>query len=426
MTPLDRVCNAFIEIASVRSRLAKRETLAAITAHVECDKIAKELLSIAFDESRIFHIGKLPEPLGGPAKPADDFFTIAKILESKSSVSFMEKQYMADCIAAYPHENTRKILAACITKSLSIGMGEVAINHEWPGLIKIFRLQLADLLQDLDRIPYGYPVIVEPKVDGVRAVILVENGTTKIFSRGGKPLYHTNLITDDLVKIHNEEFGEDAAIVYDGEFFSGSFNDTMKVVRSYENDPDLALVENMKFYGFDILSKAEWESRKSKSIQWDRSHLLPFANHNSERVRPIRFKDQDLPVLLAHNQREVLTYAKVAADQGFEGIMIKNVYGTYEFDRTPSWLKFKPVVSETFRVVGWYQGNGRLENTLGGIEIAVAPGVTCKVGSGFTDEMRNELMLSSAPIEGRLVEIEYKVRTPDGKLREPIFKGFRN
>jgi len=85
------------------------------------------------------------------------------------------------------------------------------------------------------------------------------------------------------------------------------------------------------------------------------------------------------------------------AARKIEGLILKDWDATYEWDRTYAWTKVKRFHDIDCRVVGFYSGRpkSRLENTLGGIDVIgfLEDGteVRSKVGSGFSDKMRDEI-----------------------------------
>ena len=74
----------------------------------------------------------------------------------------------------------RKILK----KSLAIGISVKSLNKIQPGFIPTFEVSLAQKF-DMKRVK-GDEVYVEPKLDGIRCLAIVEKGEAKLFTRAGK------------------------------------------------------------------------------------------------------------------------------------------------------------------------------------------------------------------------------------------------
>ena len=80
------------------------------------------------------------------------------------------------------------------------------------------------------------------------------------------------------------------------------------------------------------------------------------------------------------------------------------------------------------KIIGFEEGQGRLKNTLGKL-ICDYKGFELGVGSGFSDELRNEIWNNQNEYLGRIAEIQYFEETHNDKkelsLRFPVFKCMR-
>ena len=127
---------------------------------------------------------------------------------------------------------------------------------------------------------------------------------------------------------------------------------------------------------------------------------------------------------LLRNYDEALAFYNEVVSRGGEGIMLKDAKSQYVFDRGFHWLKMKPVRDIDLTIVGWFEGEGRLEGSLGGI-IVNHNGVMVRVGSGFSDSLRSELWSKRDELEGITAELRFTEETPDGSLRFPRFVKLR-
>lgn len=121
-----------------------------------------------------------------------------------------------------------------------------------------------------------------------------------------------------------------------------------------------------------------------------------------------------------------------ALEAGHEGIIAKDVTAEYEFDRSRSWMKVKPVKEPVeLRVSGVVAGSGRRAGTLGALKLETQEGTSVgRVGTGFTDPELDELweMHQKDELVGSIVEIEYEeFQERDGKygLRFPRYLRLR-
>ena len=113
--------------------------------------------------------------------------------------------------------------------------------------------------------------------------------------------------------------------------------------------------------------------------------------------------------------------------------MIKDPDAMYECKRTHSWLKAKPFIEVTLKVVSVEEGTGRNKGRLGAILVkgkddGYEYSLSC--GSGFSDIQREEYWSKRNHLVGQLVEIraDAKTKSKDAvafSLRFPRFKCFR-
>jgi DNA ligase-1 len=110
--------------------------------------------------------------------------------------------------------------------------------------------------------------------------------------------------------------------------------------------------------------------------------------------------------------------------------MIKDTDAPYECKRSHSWLKAKPFIEVSLKVISTEEGTGRNVGKMGAL---VCEGlddgkmIQVNVGSGFTDQQRDDFWNCRA--DGHIVEVRADAVTQnqDGtySLRFPRFKTFR-
>lgn len=117
---------------------------------------------------------------------------------------------------------------------------------------------------------------------------------------------------------------------------------------------------------------------------------------------------------------------------GGEGVVAKRLAARYQAGRSQSWLKFKSKHRVTCIGTGYEPGKGA-RDAFGALFLSI---ITVdgarqigKVGSGFTLpetlEMKATLDAATTVADLPLVEIECLGITRDGKLRQPVFIGYR-
>ena len=287
--------------------------------------------------------------------------------------------------------------------------------------------------------------LYEPKWDGVRALALCDD-TSKLVSRLG------NTVTagyPELSNLHDRLVALDAII--DGEIiaFDGAAPSFQKLQRRMHVRGDRQLTALVRespvtFMAFDL-------------IYLDGASL--FAEELGKRRRL-------LEAIIVPNERLQISPAivgegtalyRAAEEQGLEGIVAKRIASTYEPGRrSPSWLKIKPSSDLDAVVVGWTEGSGRRQGTLGALILALYDQEgklqhIGNVGTGFDKhslkaaiDRLEVLPVGSNPFHVRFLKtnsdlkaahwvaptlvaiVEYRQVTNAGKLRAPSFKGFRD
>jgi bifunctional non-homologous end joining protein LigD len=146
---------------------------------------------------------------------------------------------------------------------------------------------------------------------------------------------------------------------------------------------------------------------------------------------------------------------EATAALGLEGVIAKDPDSPYVSGRrTGYWLKVKHLRRQEFVIGGWLPGKGHRADTLGSLLVGVSDGgsnrlrFTGRIGTGMGDELLTGLSArlresarpdppfrdediaaipsNAAWCEPRIViEAKFTEWTRDGRLRHPVFLGFR-
>jgi len=381
--------------------------------------LLKKILKYAYDPFLNFNVVKVPsltkkEIVFNEKEQWLAFFYVADACETRKVTGNAAINSLADVFTNISVENEnwmRKILK----KHLNIGISTTTINKIWEDLIPDFSVQLAEKFDDKGLAWLNKrnvtTVAVEPKLDGIRCIGIVKNGICTLYSRNGKPI--TNFV--DTVGQELLQFGDG---VFDGEIMSADFLAMMTQFRRKNS----VNTTDVKYFVFDWLPLESWLAKKCDLTCQQRREKLEDMMINSK-CGFVSLIHRDIVQL-----EDIKKMHDVFASQGYEGIMIKTLDAMYEFDRSHTVMKLKMLFDIDVNISGFYEGREGTKNqgTLGGIYIHTADRVRVGVGSGFSDELRNEMWLNKENFLGRLVEIRYQEVTEDGSLRFPTFRRFRN
>jgi DNA ligase-1 len=173
---------------------------------------------------------------------------------------------------------------------------------------------------------------------------------------------------------------------------------------------------------------AKQRERTARLQQWYEEHMNKLPN-----VTVLDHAVVDLDT--DEGQKLFSMYNKSAVENGYEGIMIKDLNAPYECKRSTAWLKLKPFIEVSLEVIEIEEGTGRNVGRLGAF---VCSGnddgkrIKVNVGSGFSDSNRDSFWASHVEndnIVGQIVEVRADAVTQnqDGSysLRFPRFLRFR-
>lgn len=305
-----------------------------------------------------------------------------------------------------------------LLKDLKAGFSERTVNKVQKGTIPVFGCMLARDGAKEEKKLVG-DVIIENKYDGVRCIAIVQNNTAVLHSRNGKVFPNFPHIEEALSK---PEFNN---MVFDGEIMSDNFQALMKQVYRKTNvdtsDAYLAL--------FDVLDLSEFNEGEGKYNTLERKSILENLSF-SDCIREVEWTRCNLDT--EGGQRIFKNMNKTAIKNGYEGLMVKPIDAVYQCKRSAAWLKIKPVIEVTLTVKDIEEGQGKFEGTTGALVCeGVDDGVHIKVnvGSGLTDENREDIWQDKDSVIGQLVEIKADAITQaengEYSLRFPRFKTFR-
>lgn len=252
----------------------------------------------------------------------------------------------------------------------------------------------------------GKNIICQPKLDGNRCLIKIENGVAKMFTRKG------DLMKVQLNHILNELNGFQDDVILDGELFSTeiSFNTLNGLIKKETVTPeDIEKRKQIKFNLYDVMFDDGYEIRNQYIQQFKSNNILIVPS------KTIVATDQNI-----QNELE-----KMLAE-GHEGLILRQVGIGYENKRTWQLLKVKTFEDDEFELIGFE------EESRGGFVGAFVckhpkTGVICKPGSsGQSVEERKEMWLHQSKYIGRMVTVEYFGFSEYGIPRFPKMKGFRD
>lgn len=325
----------------------------------------------------------------------------------------------------YREANTelRYLLRLMLSKDLRAGVSVSTVNKARPGTVFEFNCMLAAKWEPEK---LSYPVCLEPKFDGMRMLAIGDVNGFSFYTRSGKPITTVSqTLHESLCELYTDGLDvwmPESKIVFDGELMGEDFKETMEQARRKDH-----VWQDGVFYTFDALTIEQFSSLKSKSAL-----KPPGYSERRKRLREAygsRPRPQLVlpPSYIVKDEEEIFEYFAKFRARGLEGCIIKNRNGTYHPRRNRDWMKLKDSASVDVPIVDCVEGTGKYEGMMGALVVDVE-GVTVNVGTGFHDGERAELWEAHNEgwLRGKIIEVEYHEKTPDGSLRHPRFVRFRN
>ncbi len=332
--------------------------------------------------------------------------------------------YVQNYLTLVPVED-KEIYERIFTKNLKLGIKAKVINQVWKNFIPEFNVMLAEKYADrkqelLKRKP---EIIITQKLDGVRAVAIVKENNVKILSRQGVQITGLIEIENELKNLHDG--------CYDGELLLDNPNNlsskdlyrqTVSIVNS-----NISNKTNIILNVFDYVSCKDFITGASE---------IPCTFRKIKAYELL--KEFDLkyikPVPILYQGKYDTQIVKKELDQQIklehEGIMINVANAPYQATRTKNLLKVKAMQDCDLKIIGFEEGTGKNEGTLGAI-IVDYKGFKVKVGSGFTDEDRKYFWENQNELIGRIITVQYFEETTNKKdnslsLRFPVYVDLRD
>jgi DNA ligase-1 len=269
-----------------------------------------------------------------------------------------------------------------------------------------------------------FPLLASPKLDGIRCCIL--NG--KAVTRSLKPIPNNYI----------RKFLEANALALDGLdgelMVEGDFNSVQSAVMREDGEPDFYYA----VFDYHNDQHLPYSTRLMKLS-------LIVAQFNNQRVR-------EVPQITMNNSKDVDDYEVEVLCDGYEGLIIRSLDGTYKYGRSTlneaKLMKLKRFEDDEATIVGMeplYENNnapttnalGRTErsshqanlvaqNKLGALNVKLKNGKEFSIGTGFDDATRKDMWARKKDLLNKQVKFKYQELSADGIPRFPVYLGMRD
>lgn len=188
-----------------------------------------------------------------------------------------------------------------------------------------------------------YPCMVQAKLDGVRCIAYRDNEGVHLKSRRGKEFNIPHLIR------YLEK--NSRLLPLDGELYNHKDLNFLGIISAVKKLSAKTDHINMIVYDKPV----------EGIINYDRQFKLLAGNaKNTDKDAPIKY----LPTIIAYSKADIDTYHDKCIKEGFEGVIIRNFTGKYEFGyRSHNLIKLKKFFDKEFPIIRVEEATGRDKGT---------------------------------------------------------------
>ena len=272
-------------------------------------------------------------------------------------------------------------------------------------------------------IDYSEPTFIQPKLDGVRCVIqcdvtkndLVTWYKITAYSRTGKEWKNIQHILAELKPF----FEKYPNVILDGELYNHELkNDFEKIIslvrKTKPTDEDRVKASKLtQFHCYDIIDE---ELPFDQRIEFVNQSLMLLGDN-------IHIVDTNL----VDDEIRAQAYHRINLENGYEGSIVRT-NDTYQCKRSHNLRKFKDFSDAEATIVGYEEGKGKREGTLGKFLMQDEDGnkFGCPPGKGYNYQDMRDILNNIHKYMGQTATFTYFERTKAGSYRHPLFKCIRD
>lgn len=319
----------------------------------------------------------------------------------------------------YPEMDERELYIQLLSKKVRLGIAAKTINKIIPNLIPEWEVQQAYTVEKYP-LKEGTEFWLTQKLNGARATLY----EGQLLARSGMPYKGLEHITDALSWLRVAGFVADGELTLKdkGDL---SDNEAFRVSTGILNSDNVNKTV-ICYTIFDMIPVKDFDALNPQVTYRYRRDIL---NQFAERIADTDGAVKVLPVLYhGTDQSKIEELLEQMVREDKEGLMI-NTDAPYRRTRHKGILKVKRFYTMDLPIIRCEEGTGRLSGTLGAFVLKYKENEV-KVGSGFTDEQREQFWNNRDDMKGLLCEVKYKEISQDKgtgleSLQFPVFVGIR-
>ncbi len=258
------------------------------------------------------------------------------------------------------------------------------------------------------KISWDKNVFIQPKLDGMRCLAIIKDGTVQLISRKGKVIDTVPHIAKYLEGLAENSHD----VVLDGELYAHgkTFQENMRLIKKYRPGE----TEEVTYHVYDTVIDEPFAKRFISL-----STLVNFLN--------LHVLGKDLVELVETEylfmESQLKTYHSAFVGQGYEGTIIRHGSEGYAVNkRSSNLLKFKDFIDETYQVIDVVPADKRPEQ---GVIVCTGPKGAFNANMKMSHVERERILREKDTYIGQTAEIRFFEYTDSGLPRFPVCVGFR-
>jgi len=260
-----------------------------------------------------------------------------------------------------------------------------------------------------------WPLLGLLKLDGVRCTMFHKDGEVTFQSRGGDPYPVIQEIADELIESIFKVLPD---AVVDGELYKHGMylEDIVSAVKKHKES-----TSEIEFHVFDIY----FPDKKHTYLQ--RTNFYSMLLRGAKGLTDLCKRVKTIQPVVLNTEQEMLGMHAKAVVEGYEGVVLRNMNGLFEFNhRTSDFQKYKVACSNEFLVVDMEK-----DKRGGGVPVCGYHFCDKKLTGTFkatfagTLETRKNLYEDKELYIGKYLTVDYEKLSKYGKPTKPVGKMFR-
>ena len=250
-----------------------------------------------------------------------------------------------------------------------------------------------------------FPTYVQPKLNGMRCLLANEH----FWSRNGKHINSVPHILNEVRKIFPPSQKLDGELYVHGWKLQKIMAVTRRTINIIQKSPITYMV-------FDVPGDDPFARRIE-----DVDDKLTEAQSNLVKLTP---------TILCHSKEHMEELYELFISEGYEGLMYRHPYTSYEYKRTKNLLRLKPIYEVDAVVTDLIEGKGKMCGMLGAFVVkSIEPTPRYfEVGSGqgLDFEYRSQIWRLKNEYIDKTMIVKYYERTANGIPFHGVFKQWRS